>query len=214
VRTGLVNARKLHMQQRIELEKRVIGIIKRRMEIGIVVAVRPSMWAEVASEDIQNRHGHAYAMCAHVCLNFFGDWLGMKGRKDDAVYFFESGHHHQPEANRLMHKLNHPLNANVKKRLHYSSHSFVEKRKIRPLQAADLLAWQFVKYLKDEGKRPRRADFDSLLERTHILIDPTRESLNSMVRHTLDTYASRKSQAPRHDLSHTCADGILTISYA
>ena len=55
-------------------------------------------------------------------------------------YFYEAGHASQPEANALMHRnFNNPA---LKSGYRYAGHGFVDKAQSRPVQAADILAWQ------------------------------------------------------------------------
>jgi len=59
-----------------------------------------------------------------------------------------------------------PKHSKLKDIYRYGSHSFVEKRIGLPLQAADLLAWQ---YATNYGRSMPRLDFDSLIQHPHHL---------------------------------------------
>ena len=56
-------------------------------------------------------------------------------------YFYEAGHASKTEANALMSRIF--SNAALRGTYHYGSHTFADKQQLRPLQAADILAWQW-----------------------------------------------------------------------
>lgn len=102
-------------------------------------------------------------MCCYVCLAGINNWLDEQNEVGDVAYFFEAGHRFQSQANALMSSLF--KSQTLRTGFRYLSHSFVDKAKIRPIQSADVLAWQAAKDFKNakEGKRPKRLDFRSIL---------------------------------------------------
>jgi hypothetical protein len=77
-------------------------------------------------------------------------------------YFFEAGHKLQKEASRAMDDIS--KNARLRTAYRYNGHSFVDKKGVRPVQAADILAWHLSTQLRRvaEGKMSVRADFREL----------------------------------------------------
>lgn len=129
----------LTKDQRIEVETEMIGLIKKFAAFGIAVTIEQKMFDAIVPE--LPEIGSAYSFCAHTCLTAVKSWANETGYHGDIAYFFESGHSSQSEANDIMNT----LFKNTKMRLEhrYASHTFANKEKIRPLQAADLLAWQW-----------------------------------------------------------------------
>jgi hypothetical protein len=65
-------------------------------------------------------------------------------------------------------------------RYRYVSHGFVKKNKLAALDAADLLAWEWMQQCKritGEEKRPVRASLKSLVEKTHVGIHVSRKNI-------------------------------------
>jgi hypothetical protein len=66
--------------------------------------------------------------------------------------------------------------------LRYHSHTFAGKCDLRPLQAADLLAYEWQKELRrlnmPSKQKTMRRSFQSLLEKTHITMHLTATDLN------------------------------------
>jgi hypothetical protein len=87
-------------------------------------------------------------------------------------YFFEQGHRHQALTNGIVEQLRVSLVG--KNGLRYHSHSFANRRDVRPLQAADLLAYEWTKELirrngpmETRPRRPMRKSLESLLGLSH-----------------------------------------------
>jgi hypothetical protein len=107
--------------------------------------------------------GSAYNYCLWHCLEGVKLWIEECKFEGDVVYFFESGHRSQAEANRIMHLAFDSEEA--RRPFRYLSHAFVDKKRFPPVQAADLLAWQmFTDWKHGAGGRSRRKDFAYLIE--------------------------------------------------
>jgi len=146
--------------ERIELVKRLIAIVNENVELGIGV-----MCVEPLYDQLMPQHynwGNAYNYCLWRVLRGVRGWMDSVGFSGDAAYFFEAGHKSQTAANRIM---NVAFQTEGQRRLYrYISHSFVEKKKFPPVQAADLLAWQmFSDWRHGSEKKPRRKDFAALI---------------------------------------------------
>jgi hypothetical protein len=126
-------------EARIEVEKAMIAIIKRRVSYGIAVTVEPRIFEAIMPRSPEI--GSAYTFCAHTCLTGVVSWAEETKYSGGIAYFFESGHRSQSEANEIMNRL---FNIPIQRARHrYVSHTFADKKLMRPLQAADILAWQW-----------------------------------------------------------------------
>jgi hypothetical protein len=85
--------------------------------------------------------GSPYSFCAHACLTAVRSWADQTNYAGGIAYFFESGHRSQSEADGIMKRLF--QQSQLKASHRYASHAFADKRNLRPLQAADLIAWQW-----------------------------------------------------------------------
>jgi hypothetical protein len=153
--------------ERVEIEKRLIGIIKRRAEIGIVTSVCRSDFAQFSVPEWRHRGGE-YILCLQWCLAGVAAWVAKHGLKGKISYFFEAGHRLESRANQAMNWLaRQPLSGECL----YHSHTFIQKEAALALQAADLLAWQWRRdWMNKFGdkRRSRRLDLENLLGLTHI----------------------------------------------
>jgi len=152
----------LTLNQRIEVEKEMIALIKKYSAYGIAVTVEPKRFAAIMP-DMPEIVGSAYSFCAHNMLVAVRLWADKTSYSGDIAYFFESGHRSQSEANAIMNRLFNIPEQRIAHR--YASHSFADKQKVRPLQAADLLAWQWFTARKHglKGRRELRKDCAALV---------------------------------------------------
>ena len=142
----------LSSEQRIAVEKEVIAIMRQHVAYGIAVTVQPkSFYALIPKNE---NWGDPYTLCVHTCLIAVRDWIRKTQYNGKIAYFFESGHCNQPQANRIMNDVF--GNPKLRDSYHYSSHTFADKQEVRPLQAADMIAWQ---WFTDEKRRmTKRSD--------------------------------------------------------
>lgn len=109
-------------------------------------------------------------------------------------FLFEAGHPNQSEADRYMAAaMKYPLSETYP----ISSYGFYRKDEAIPLQAADMLAWQYRKYLADiaQGKRAPdnpRADFRALARLSDIQVFIDREYVQ-IAREYLDRLMPHKT---------------------
>ena len=139
----------LTMADRIESEKQCIAIIKRHITYGIAITVEPQRFEQIMPKSTEI--GSPYTLCAHACLTAVKSWATETNYPGKVAYFFESGHKSQGEANAIMNRLfNMPK---LRTDYRYAAHTFADKQEVRPLQAADLIAWQ---WYKDHKRRMER----------------------------------------------------------
>jgi hypothetical protein len=156
---------KLTKNQRVAVETKMIGLIKRRTIKGIGVTVNVDEFGKIMPD---NREviGGAYSVCLNVVLGGAYHWAKHMGFTSRLAYFFEAGHNNQSEADRILTRAFSMEDLRTSRS--YAGHGFVRKEDSPPTQAADILAWQWYTDLrhKIEGKK-RRADCASLLEHDH-----------------------------------------------
>jgi len=151
----------LSKPQRIAAETRMIEIIRKYMAVGVSVTVRESDFYEWTKAP-NYLFGSAYTWCCYMCLIGVAGWVYHNKIDAEIAYFFEAGHQHQKQANAVMASvLDEPD-------FRYKAHAFLKKQNARPLQSADLLAWQAATFRKRymKGITKPRADFRALVTGT------------------------------------------------
>lgn len=110
--------------------------------------------------------------------------------KGKVAYLFEAGHRSQASANRLMNQLF--TLPNLRDEYQYHSHTFIPKESGAPIQAADLLAWQFYRDRRRElDGQKRRKDMEALMSKQAYVfrhVDADRHA--KMVQETMDEISS------------------------
>ena len=154
----------LTRQQRIKIATSLIGITKRRAACGFVVSVDLKAYQEVMPDWGPTKS--PYAFCARCVIDEMGKWFFRTNFRGKSSYFFEAGHKSRSEAEEVVSAvLTNPLNEFNGLHYGYAAHSFVSKQDAPSVQAADVLAWQWTTDVKHQMTgRPRRKDFESLLE--------------------------------------------------
>jgi hypothetical protein len=157
-------------QKRKELLIRLVGIIKRRMEIGIAVSISETDFGRIDAPHWQR--GGPYTLAALQALAAVVAWADTYSYAGKISYFFEAGHEHESLTNKAIDLLRKRDQVRGASYLRYHSHTFAGKCDLRPLQTADLLAYEWQKELRrinmPPTPRPMRRSLESLLERTHI----------------------------------------------
>jgi hypothetical protein len=170
---------KLTKPQRVAVQTKMIGLIKRRTIKGIVVTLDMNEFQKIMPDNSEVIGG-AYSFCLNIVVGGVYYWAKDKGFTGRLAYFFEAGHNNQSEAQRI---LTRSFNdKNVKTNGNYAGHAFLKKEDSPPTQAADILARQWYTDLrrKIEGKK-RRADCASLLEHDHDVRHVPAEFLLALV---------------------------------
>ena len=130
----------LTRDQCIDAERQLIAITKRYISYGIAITVVPRVYEAVMPVD-REITGSPYSFCAHACLTAVKAWVAESKFGGEIGYFFESGHRSQSEADAIMKRLFQQPQLRASHR--YAFHAFADKKSVRPLQAADLIAWQW-----------------------------------------------------------------------
>jgi hypothetical protein len=67
--------------------------------------------------------GSSYSWCCWTALNAIGQWIGRNGFDGEVAYFFEAGHKHADEANKIMDRI--VRIPSLRRLFRYGGHSFV-----------------------------------------------------------------------------------------
>jgi hypothetical protein len=150
---------------RKQIVSRMIGIIKRRTIQGLAATISVSDFNEhVAGHPF---YPDPYVVVSHMILSGVSRWIEAQNVEVSRVaYFFETGHKSRSDAEALMSMMfrNPIFGADY----HHAGHAFIPKNGNPIVQAADLLAWQWLKDRKNAAEgRPRRKDLESLLGHPH-----------------------------------------------
>lgn len=142
--------------ERSSIARKLIDLVKGHVTEGFAFITDRETY-KLKSGKEQDAYSYAARMAVNV-MKFFIDANRLTG---DMACFFEAGHASQGRAYAaIAEEMRSGLNASV---------TFHGKTQLRLLQAADLLAWQVLKYVNDARSqaRPPRKDFLSLMEHPH-----------------------------------------------
>jgi len=145
--------------EREYLANELIDIINKCMLSGFAVGASRKDWDELIAGDRRAFHGDAEAFCMKACYAYARNWGIIKASYDKEMsYVFDSRPHRNAQnqavfdlyerdddrrkKNLASQMLNQPEITSV-------SLTFSSSQKFRPLQAADLLAWEFYQNAND-----------------------------------------------------------------
>lgn len=142
-------------KRRRDYVRRGAHIINQTSHQGVVAAVLLKDYARVVSENPGERS--AFSFVSLVALQLIGKWAHGKSRKPGPIaYFFEAGDGHDAELTQVQSE----ILADSRAVAVYSFKSLTVVPKDDPdfiqLQAADWLAWEAAKYLKDTRLRAEK----------------------------------------------------------
>lgn len=155
--------RDLSKEERGDFLKEAVSIVNRYRLVAVACSCRVSDFNVL--KRIRRFHGFnsPYAVCTHTCMILIGNWLRLQKNPARVAYLFEAGHRHAPDAERLLSRVTEA--ASIKNSYRYRDHKFLEKTDAVPLQAADLLAWEYAKFQDESAhqfKREPRASYVAL----------------------------------------------------
>lgn len=145
-------------KERIEIQTKLMDLIKQYVIEGFSVIMKKDVFE---TDEYLNPYTHG----AEVCVETLKHFLKFNRLDGNIAYFFESGHSDKNSASKRM---------GERLREDIDTLTFATKYQVALLQAADILAWQTTKYVKDKmsGVRKPRADFMSLMQRDHTFFYP------------------------------------------
>ncbi|HEY6770101.1 MAG TPA: DUF3800 domain-containing protein [Candidatus Sulfotelmatobacter sp.] len=155
---------RLGKQGCIDVETEAIHLIREYMTGGMMVSMYPSDFEEYVPHHPQL--GTAYSVCVHGCLAGVQHWANRRNYQGDIAYCFESGHASQSEANAIMKQIF--AQPSLRARQRYYSHTFADKKNVRLLQAADIIAWHWF----TENKRTLERIRPNMRIDTQVLMGP------------------------------------------
>jgi len=172
---------RLTREESIEAERRAIEIIRDYMLVGVVTTVDENDYNTwVARQQL----GTAYSYCCWQTISTVNVWMNDRGIEGEIAYFFEAGHKHASETDEIMRQIG--LTDETRKSNRYVSHSFVDKRNVRPVQTPDILAYLHTQHFKriQRGEKKPRKDFSALIEgRPHKAFAATRDTVSPRLIH-------------------------------
>jgi hypothetical protein len=164
-------------------------IIKRRITAGFAVSCNVNEVQAVGPKWIRGFR-HAYPLCCHLCMTAVGKFLEASGSEDRVTYVFESGHPRESEARTFLQSS--VLDPVAKESYRHSGDAFLPKSDATPLQAADMLAWEWAKFRDETIERPVRLMRKSLL--ALFQHDPKRYSVNHITGEPLKRFMTQISE--------------------
>lgn len=147
---GNKNFKGRSIEERVEIQTAMFETINKYVEMSMATSV--SLREFVSTEEVKDPYSH----CVLHTYLVLSSILQKKDPNFKLSLFYESGHKHGPNALRVFNESPIPN----------SSFSFIDKAQSGMIQAADIFAWQYTKYIKDKAKKePRktRKDFEFLL---------------------------------------------------
>lgn len=160
----------------IEAQKEVIALINQHALLGVAAAVNEDDYWLMFGKNSPG--GSPYSFLCWQVLAGIRSWINRSNFQGDIAYFYEAGHDSDGEADALMKRIfSHP---NLTEGYRYAGHAFVDKKKVRPVQTADILAWHWATQMKRWLKKNNnmRADFQALAAKPrHELFIGNRKTL-------------------------------------
>lgn len=139
--------------ERNALLVRAVKIINSRMSVGVAVSCKLAE-IEKHSPKFVRGFSHAYPICCHLAMTTLGAYLDEKQNPEQVVYTFEAGHRCEAEAREFI--KNAVQSPEAKRSYRYLGDSFLPKSEASPLDAADLLAWEWGKCYDETISQPIR----------------------------------------------------------
>jgi Protein of unknown function (DUF3800) len=161
-------------EDRIQVSREAIELIKLYHTRGMAISV------DLEYAHLIPRYGQFTSNYTFACwqaLLAVRYWCRDQNYKGEIAYFFEAGHQSQAEANEIMDRIF--TIPELRDQYRYSSHSFVQKKKVPLLQCADILAWHWCNQLQRDkrGEFRLRRDFGSLVEERHVVSNYDQERI-------------------------------------
>jgi hypothetical protein len=166
-----------NVKRRIAIQTELMTLLVRYMEVGFAISF------DLRFEHLcpsAMTHGikvvYPYSLCAWFSLAQGKTWADKNGFDGEVAYFFEAGQQHEKQANHIMNTVF--KRAELRSFYKYAGHAFLPKEAAIPLQCGDILAWQWLKQIKNEREhRARRADLNALLSGPHFVAHFNEEKL-------------------------------------
>ncbi len=146
--------------ERDRLLREAVRIINKRISFGVSVSCNVAEVRMLSPSWIRG-FGHAYPLCCHLSMASLGKRLHDDGLSERVTYIFESGHEFEAEARDFVRSMvESPI---AKDAYRYQGDAFLSKKDAVPLQAADVLAWEWAKFRDETLEQHLRPIRQSLL---------------------------------------------------
>lgn len=133
--------------RRTKFLQRVQPIIREHMTVPIGSAVIKKDFYEIIPEQIQKQFGGVYGWCAHDCLVAVSHWYADKGFRNPIEWVFEAGTTGHGQVHAMFTELSE--NPQTRDQYYIKGWAFQDKS-IKPLQAADVLAYEVFKQVTNQ----------------------------------------------------------------
>jgi hypothetical protein len=166
-----------------KLARRLIQAIRRHVEFQVAVSLNISEYVECARTvslesniDLLHGFGGPYSFLVQLCMHAVADYSDAKSSKEPISYYLEQGNECQGETNDILGRI--CLTPGLVDRLRYYRHAFVPKLGMRLLQAADIVAYEWMRdrceQMERERIRPRRLSLAYLIKNLLVRVEHLR----------------------------------------
>jgi hypothetical protein len=145
--------KEITQQERDRMLCEAVNIINRRITLGVAISCHTHEVDAISAKFVRG-YGHAYPLCCHLAMSDAVIGLNEAGYQGNIAYVFEAGHAHEAEARDFVKVA--ALNDELRSMFRYHSDAFIPKSDAVPLQAADLLAWEWAKCQDETIEQPIR----------------------------------------------------------
>lgn len=133
--------------RRREFIKKAHSIIRRCTYVGVSLALIKADFEEVIRADSPLNKFEIFSWCVHGCLAGIRTWCDSRNLNTRIQYVFELGTKGQDQFNHILRDLyDNPV---TRERNRIGGWSF-QGKEVPPLQAADVIAYEFYKFIKNE----------------------------------------------------------------
>ena len=156
----------LSKDERIKVQTEAIGLIKKYAAYGVAETTDVQAFHDAVPPTFPTQDVYTFT-CENVLVQVLRFIREKHPDVTSTSFFFEAGHANQSKSNAMMKRVfSEPI---MKAEYRYSSHEFVEKVQAPPVQAADIIAWQWFKNTMRmrSGLTEPRADCKAVLEVPH-----------------------------------------------
>jgi hypothetical protein len=169
--------RDISSEEADRLMRGAVDVINGHTSFGTIVSCQVAEIRPLLPKWIKGT-GHEYAVCAHVAMTVLGSQLEKAGA-DRVAYFFESGDDGAADAAVMMSYV--AKVPELKELYRHRSHAVIDKQDALALQAADVLAWEWAKFMDETvigKKRLMRKSLQNLMSRDGKEPDPRYSGLH------------------------------------
>jgi len=148
--------------------KRLIGIIRDHALVGMTTAVSKRDYDQLITGRLREKLGNNhYTFAVQSCMSHINEWRHTLHDSQPYSYVFDQMGKGKNEINRFFEDMV-GNNLTIHFGIEESGWSFQDRRQELPLQAADMLAWESYKYIRDQQPENARRSFQSILHGVQV----------------------------------------------